>query len=200
MGRAGRRPQDDTGDTRTAIQAAALEQFSERGYQATTIRSIAEQAQVDAALVLYFFGSKERLFEACVEWPFDLDEEIAAVMAAGVDRAGEGLVRLFVTTWDARGGRNTSLALLRAAMGQESAERLLREFLQAGVLMPLLAAFGVKDPVLRAGLIASQLLGLGAARYLLRLDGLTSLPADQLVACVGPTIQRYLNGPVSLGG
>jgi len=200
MGRTGRRPHGDTGETRTVIQATALEQFSERGYHATTIRSIAEQAKVDPALVMHFFGSKERLFESCVEWPFDLDEEMAAVMAAGVDMAGEGLVRLFVTTWDARGGRNTSLALLRAAMGQESAERLLREFLQAGVLMPLLAAFGVEDRVLRAGLIASQLLGLGAARYLLRLDGLATMPAAQLVACVGPTVQRYLNGPVSPGG
>ena len=198
MGRTGRRPQGDTGDTRTAIQAAALEQFSERGYQATTIRSIAEQAQVDPALVMHFFGSKEGLFESCVEWPFDLDEEMAAVMAAGVDRAGERLVRLFVTTWDVRSGRNTSLALLRAAMGQESAERLLREFLQTKVLMPLLEAFSMEDRELRTGLIASQLLGLGAARYLLRLDGLATLPADQLVACVGPTVQRYLNGPVSL--
>jgi AcrR family transcriptional regulator len=194
--RTGRRPQVDAGDTRAAIQRAALEQFSERGYVAATIRSIAEDAGVDPALVMHFFGSKERLFEACVQWPFDPDEEMARVVAGGVEDAGERLVRLFVTTWDTRDGRNPVVALLRAAMDQEPAGRLLREFLQARLLMPVMVGLELDQPDVRASLVASQLIGLGAVRYVLRFDGIAGLGSDDVVAYVAPAVQRYMAGPL----
>jgi hypothetical protein len=44
------------------------------------------------------------------------------------------------------------------------------------------------------------MLGLIVARYLLELEPLASMPAEQLVAWLAPTIQRYLTGPVPEGG
>jgi AcrR family transcriptional regulator len=198
VGRPGRRPQADGGDTRSAIQEAARTLFSERGYVATTIRSIAEQAAVDPALVMHFFGSKERLLADCVEWPFEPDDVIAAILAGDVHASGERIVRLFVTTWDSQGGRNPVVTLLRAAMDQEAAELLLSDFLQSRILRPLVDGFGLDQPDVRAGLVASQLIGLGVVRYVLRFDGLATLSADDAVAYVAPAVQRYLTGP--LGG
>jgi AcrR family transcriptional regulator len=195
VGKAGRRAQAPTGESRHRIHEAALAQFSQRGFTATTIRSIAEEAGVDPALVMHFFGSKEQLFEACVQWPFDPDEKIAAVVAGGVDRAGEAIVTLFVETWDARDGRNPIVALLRTALGQQSSERLLRDFLELRLLVPLIEALGLEDAELRSGLIAAQLLGLGAARYLLRFEALAALPAAEVIKWVAPTVQRYLAEP-----
>jgi hypothetical protein len=47
----------------------------------------------------------------------------------------------------------------------------------------------------RAGLVATQMLGLALCRAILRIPPLVEMPADAIVAQVGPTIQRYLTGP-----
>jgi AcrR family transcriptional regulator len=192
--RTGRRP----GATRTreAILAAAERQFGARGFDGTTIRSVADEAGVDPALVIQFFGSKDRLFGSSVRWPFDPADEIPAVI--GDDPAGVGarLVALFVRTWDTDGGRNPIVALLRAATVREEAGRQLREFLERELLGPILGALDADQPSLRASLVAGQLLGLGAARYVLRFEPLASLPPDRVVALASPALQAALTAPL----
>jgi hypothetical protein len=56
------------------------------------------------------------------------------------------------------------------------------------------AEFGVADAELRAEMVASHLMGLAFARYLLKIEPLASTPVDTLVTLVGPTMQRYLTG------
>jgi AcrR family transcriptional regulator len=192
--KSGRRP-GDSGSKR-AIVDAARRRFGQTGYDATTIRAVAEDAGVDPALVVYFFGSKDQLFAAAIEWPFDPAAELPAVIAAGKKGAGHRLVELFVATWDAQDGRNTIVALLRAAMSQELAERQLRTFLQTQILAPLLAGLGCDEPELRGNLIAAQLLGVGIARHVLKLEPLASLPPERVVALVGPAVQRSLRSPL----
>ena len=46
----------------------------------------------------------------------------------------------------------------------------------------------------RAGLVATQLLGLGLCRYALRLPPVVALSRTEIVAWLGPTLQRYLTG------
>ena len=46
----------------------------------------------------------------------------------------------------------------------------------------------------RAGLIATQVLGVALCRYVLRLPPVVSMPAEELAAAIGPTLQRYLFG------
>jgi hypothetical protein len=43
-------------------------------------------------------------------------------------------------------------------------------------------------------LVASQIMGLLAARYIARVEPLASLPAEEVVPLVAPTLQRYLDG------
>jgi AcrR family transcriptional regulator len=188
----GRRPGDP--QTRAAIVAAARTRFGADGYAATTVRAVAADAGVDPALVLYFFGSKDGLFAACAEWPFDPAVEIPKVVGARGDRAGVGarLARLLLTTWDAEDGRNVVVTQLRAAMGQEAAAAQLRAFLETEILQPLTAALGVDQPQLRASLVAAQLVGLGLARHVLALEPLAALDREAVVALVGPQLQRTL--------
>ncbi|MCW2985428.1 MAG: TetR family transcriptional regulator [Conexibacter sp.] len=195
--RSGRRAGDS--GTREAIAAAARRQFGRLGYDATTIRAVAEEAGVDPSLVLYFFGSKDKLFAACVQWPFDPAVELPHVIAAGTAGAGRRLVGLFLQTWDAEEGRNPIVALLRAAMSQETAQRELRTFLESQILRPLLAGLGCDQPDLRASLVASQLLGLGIARHVLRFEPLASLDAEQVIELVAPQITRSLTEPMPGG-
>jgi AcrR family transcriptional regulator len=46
------------------IIETAEQLFSEKGYEATTVRDIAEVAGINIAMVSYYFGSKEKLLEA----------------------------------------------------------------------------------------------------------------------------------------
>ena len=56
--------------TRAAILAAARERFAADGYERATIRAIAADAAIDPAMVMRYFGNKEKLFAAAAE--FDL--------------------------------------------------------------------------------------------------------------------------------
>jgi AcrR family transcriptional regulator len=188
--RSGRRPGDAR--TKAAITAAARRQFGAGGYEATTVRAIAAEAGVDPALVLYFFGSKDDLFAACVEWPFDPAAELPAVIGDGRSGVGNRLVGLMLETWDAADGRNVVVSQLRAAMSHEAAGRQLRAFLESEILGPLTHALRSDQPELRGSLVATQLIGLGITRHVLALEPLASLDRDHVIALIGPQVQRSL--------
>jgi AcrR family transcriptional regulator len=158
------------------------------------MRAIAAEAGVDAALVVHFFGSKSGLLGAAVEWPFDPEVEMPNLLVDGRHHAGRHLVELFVRTWDEEGTRNPILTLLRAAMNEPQAAEMLRDFLRLRLFAPLMERLGSDGPDLRAQLVASQLVGVGIARYVLRFEPLASARPADVVAWVGPTVQRYLTG------
>jgi hypothetical protein len=72
---------------------------------------------------------------------------------------------------------------------------MLREFLQDQLLEPLIGRVAADHAGLRAGLVASQLLGLGIARYVLALEPLASATESDIIRLVGPTVQRYCTAP-----
>ncbi len=192
MSRGGRRPGES--GTRAAVLATARESFGMRGYGATSVRGVARTAGVDPSLVLHFFGSKDGLFAAAIELPFDPAEVVSGLLAGGADGLGERIVRTFVTVWDASPGQGPMLAMLRSAVSHEDAAAMLRELLLRVMLRPLAVGAGGSDPDLRAALLASQVVGLAISRYVLRLEPVTSASADRLAPLLGPTLQRYLTG------
>jgi hypothetical protein len=149
---------------------------------------------------VHFFGSKAKLLTASVRWPFDPEVELERVLEAGRSRMGAALARLFVDTWDRLGDRNPIITLLRSATTEPAAAALMREFMSQRLVKPLLQRVGSDQPELRGDLIIAQLLGLGVARYVLRLEPLASAPGDVVVAAVGPTLQRYLTGKLPPAG
>jgi AcrR family transcriptional regulator len=192
MARTGRRP--GLGGTRERILAAARSDFGKTGYERTTIRGIAAQAKVDPALVMHYFESKDGIFRAAVKFPVDPAEFIPRLLAPGLDGLGERLVRVFVETWDSPAG-SPLLGLIRSVVGSEDAAALLREFVTREVLGRLARALELDQPQLRAALVASQLVGLAMIRYVVKVEPLASARSDDLVAWLGPTLQRYLTDP-----
>jgi AcrR family transcriptional regulator len=191
--RTGRRP--GASSSRTAILDAARQLFAERGYVGTTMRAVATEAGVDASLIVHFFGSKAGLLGAAIEWPFDPEVEMRRIAAVrGRRHAGEELARLVVRTWDREGDRNAIMTLLRAATIEPAAAELMREFFERRLYPPLVDALGLGEADLRPNLVASQLLGLGVARYVLRLQPLADMSEEEVVRWIGPTLQRYLTG------
>jgi AcrR family transcriptional regulator len=195
--RPGRRPGNP--DTREAVLAAARTAFAERGYDAATIRGIATAAGVDPALVHHYFGNKDKLFLAAVEAPADPDELLPVVLASPPEELGAAVVGLVLRLWDGP-ARPAGLALLRSAVSNEWTAKLLREFLVSKVLRRVVSTLGFDPDVraARASLVATQIIGLVMARYVLRLEPLASASPESLVAAIGPTVQRYLTGDVEL--
>ncbi len=191
--RRGRRP--GTPDTRAAILAAARELFATQGYAGTSVRSIAAAAGVDASLVHHYFGTKDDLFVAALELRVDPRVVVPPVFEGGLEGAGERLMRLFVSVWDDEEKRLPLLALVRGAL-DSGGQQLVRDGFMRMVLEPLAAGLGVEDER-RMLLVASQLMGLVLLRYLLVVEPLASMPADELVAVYAPTLQRYLSGPLT---
>ena len=181
------------------VLAAAREAFAEKGFDGATIRGIATAAGVDPALVHHYFGTKDALFLAAVEAPADPEDLLPEVLAGGPDALGVNIVRMFLRVWDGP-ARPAGLALIRSAVGSEWTARLLREFLVARVLRRVVATLDgpAEEREARGALVASQLVGLVMARYVLRLEPLASASAESLVAALAPTLQRYLTGEVSL--
>jgi AcrR family transcriptional regulator len=173
--------------TKAAILAAAREQFASSGYQGATIRAIALSAGIDPALVMRYFGNKEGLFAAAAEFDLRLPD------LGGVPRkaVGAALVEHFLERWE---GDETLMALLRTAVTNEAAaERLQGIF--ATQMAPLIARL-CGEPraaaAARAGLIASQILGLALCRYVLKLAPVVALKRADIVRRVGATVQAYL--------
>jgi AcrR family transcriptional regulator len=196
MARTGRRP--GLSGTREAILDAARRAFAEQGYQRATIRDVARLAGVDPALVHHYFGTKQDLFVAAVRLPVNPVEQLTAVLAAEPDQVGQRLVETFLSIWDHAADQSPLLALIRSAVADEQAAALLREFITEEVLGPLARRVGSPDAQLRATLAGSQLIGLAMARYIIRVEPLASTPAAQVAAVVGPTVQRYLTGEMTV--
>jgi AcrR family transcriptional regulator len=188
----GRRPGGP--DTRGEILVAARVTFADKGFEGTSLRGVARAAGVDAALVHHYFDSKESLFIEAMEFPVDPRMVAARIWDGPVEQVGERLVRMFLTVWDAPESRASMQALLRSAVGNENIARLIRDAMGRLVFGPVLALLDTPDADLRISLVASQLVGLAMARYVLELEPLSTEPIEDVVARVAPNIQRYLTG------
>jgi AcrR family transcriptional regulator len=172
--------------TRAAILAAARERFAADGYERATIRAIAADARIDPSMVMRYYGNKEKLFAAAAE--FDL--RLPDLTAVPRDTVGARLAGHLVDRWE---NDETLMALLRAAVTNPAAAERMRE-LFAAQLGPTVAALNNDNPPLRAGLLATQALGLALTRYVLRLPPVVAMDRATVVAWLGPTLQRYLTG------
>ncbi|SEK48599.1 DNA-binding transcriptional regulator, AcrR family [Blastococcus sp. DSM 46786] len=179
--------------------AAARAAFAERGFDGASIRAIATAAGVDPALVHHYFGSKDQLFLAAIEAPANPADFLPEVLAGGRDELGGNVVRMLLRVWDGP-MQPAALALVRSAVGNEWTGKLLREFLVSQVLRRVVATLDATpaEREARGALVASQLIGLVVARYVLRVEPLASAAPEELVAAIGPTVQRYLTGEVEL--
>jgi len=189
--RRGRRP--GRPDTKAAILAAAREGFAAAGFGGTTIRAIATEAGVDAALVHHYFGSKDDLFVAALALPVDPREVIGAAVAGPAEEAAEKLIRTFLSVWDDPGFQPALLATVRRIL-EPGGDKLIREGFLPVVLIPVGEQLGLDRPGLRMPLVASQVIGLILARYVVRVEPIASLDTERLVSIYAPTIQRYLTG------
>ena len=168
--------------------------FGAQGYAAATIRQIAADAGVDAALVHYFFGTKDKLYAAVMDIPYSPAEVLTPLTEGSLKTAGPRLVRRFVEVWDDPAAQPGLVATIRSASTHPASAQALREFVTREMQPRVARAVGTPDGDLRAILVGSALVGLAMQRYVLRVEPLASADPETVVAWVGPTVQRYLTG------
>ena len=195
------RPRKERGaaSTRTAIVRAAAEEFTERGYEAASLRAVARRAGVDSALVHHYFEDKADLFAATLEAPLRPDRVLDVVLGAPRDAVGETLVRYLLTQLEDERAAGRMVLILRTVLSSGPGTRMLREFLTREVFARLAALANADDAQLRADLAASQIVGMMMTRYALKLEPIASADPDELARRVGPVIQWHLFGDVDGG-
>lgn len=192
--RRGRRPRGE--NTRQTILASARELFLAQGYDRVSLRAVARHAGVDPALVHHYFDGKPDLFVASLT-AADVSPLQALVGLRSVDpeHRGEHVVRTFLEVWDRPETHGAFMNLMQVAMNPDDGIRPFREFVIAEIFSRLpVPGTGSADVNLRGQLVASQLLGMAVARYVVRLPDIAAASHDQLAVWIGPTIQRYLDG------
>ncbi|SDK34863.1 transcriptional regulator, TetR family [Nocardioides sp. YR527] len=176
-------------ETRERILAVAREHFARQGYDRTTIRAIASEAQIDPSMVMRYFGSKEELFTSAAS----IDLALPDLTAVPVDEVGRTMVTHFVRMWDSDG---TLMALLRRAASDAGAAEQMRSMFAAQVARAVAPVCPDPSQVpRRAALAASQLLGIALSRYVLVLPPIVDMTPEEIVDWVAPTVQRYLTAP-----
>ncbi|WP_330231794.1 TetR family transcriptional regulator [Nocardia sp. NBC_00508] len=193
--RSGRRPGQS--GAREAILAAARARFADAGFDKTSVRAVATDAGVDPALVHHYFGTKQQLFAAVVELPVDPEMILRNIDSAPLNHLGETIIRAALGVWDSPAGPGV-VAVVRSILAGSDDPALARTFLLDIVLERVRKRIATPedDGRTRVALVASQMIGVLVGRKIIGVQPLAAMPAADLVAVVGPTLQRYLTGDI----
>lgn len=173
--------------TQADILSAARRRFGAHGYERTTLRAVAADVGVDPALVIRYFGSKQELFAAAVDFTIDLPDlsDVDPDDVAGI------LLPRFFAVWEED---ETFVALLRAATTSDIAAETLREVFAKQVAPKLITAIP-DHPLQRIGLMGAFVIGLATTRYVLANPPIANISRDELSRWAAPVIAQLLVGP-----
>jgi len=190
-----RGPRDERGVLADQILKAARASFASRGYGATSLRSVAHDAGVDPALVSYYFESKAGLLDAVLVLPDGFLEGITAAASAPLRKRGAALVQASLSMWDDPQSAEILRAIILTANHEQVAMDRIREVFAVHILRAVSDNLSDDERSLRAGLVASQIVGLAITRYVWKIGSIATIPSSQVVDLIGPAVQRYLVRP-----
>jgi AcrR family transcriptional regulator len=189
-----RGPREERGVAAERVLQAARSLFTTRGFASTSLRSVADLADVDVSLVSYYFTNKRGLLEAALTLPPNFASGVQASANAPIDERGRALVTANLAAWDDTSTADILRASILAAANEPSAMELLRTVYSSRIVDVVASHLPEDERQVRAGLVASQILGLAMTRYVWKIGALKDLPSDVVVRLIAPTIQHYLTG------
>jgi AcrR family transcriptional regulator len=155
---------------------------------------VAAAAGVDSALVHHYFGTKEKLFAAAVHIAIDPMDILRPLREVPVEQLGHKLPSMLLPLWDSEIGAGF-IAEMRSILAGSNIN-LFRSFIQDVIAVEV--GTRVDDPpgsgIIRVQFVASQLVGVVMARYILQLEPFASLPAEKIAKTIAPNLQHYLTG------
>lgn len=182
---------DRRSETTEKLLRAARAQFAALGFERTTVRSVAAEAGVDPALVIRYFGGKDGLFAEAAA----VDLKLPDLRHVPRQEIGQAVVKHFLHRWEDEDGHDILRVLMRSAATNPSAAAQMRAIFADQVARMVASVVPEREARTRAGLIATQVLGLAFVRNVVRLPE-PALDIDALARTIGPTIERYLFEPI----
>ena len=173
--------------TRADILSAARRRFATDGYEPTTLRAIAADVGVDAALVIRYFGSKQDLFATATEFRIELPD----LSAADPDDIPSMLLPRYFAVWE---DDQSFLALLRAAGTSRIAADTINRTLATHVA-PTLRTATPDNHRTRIALTDAFVIGLAMTRSVLVNPPIADLTREELSRWAGPVFRQLLVGP-----
>ena len=192
----GRGPRGERGEQADKIIAAARRAFATRGYAATSLRSVAQDAGVDPGLVLYYFRTKTGLLEAVLQPPEAFGATVAAAAEQPLHERGRAFVQATLQLWEDAASAEILRSIILTAAQEPAALERLRQLFSELVLTVVSHSLPDAERNLRASLIATQIDGMIMNRYIWQVGDIAALPADAVTDLLAPTIQRYLVDPL----
>jgi AcrR family transcriptional regulator len=174
---------DQRRQTEGRILDVARRLFAERGFETTTIRAVAAGAQVDPALVIHYFGSKEDLFAKAIS---------VTVQEAASHDADEAIEHLLTNlNIKVHGLPETTLAMMRSMLTHPKASEAARASLDQQVAT-LSETITTEDARLRAALVMTTIVGVTIGRELLGVDALRQATPQQIIDLLRPCLRDLL--------
>lgn len=183
--------------TREVILDAARARFLAEGYQTVTLRDVAADAGVDVALISYYFGSKQGLFAAAMALPIHPAQVIDPLLDGDPETLAERLLRTLLSVWDSPDIGTQLQAVAITAFGDPNMLRLIRDGIGGEIISRIAEHLGGPDAMQRAAAATTQIAGLIFARYLLKLEPIASMQAEQIVEHLRPPLQLALSRTIS---
>jgi len=178
------------GGNRQRILQAARGEFASKGFRSATMRSIANGAGVDVALLAHYFGNKERLFAETIELPTNASGLLASALSGPAQGQGDRLTRAYLWLWEDPATAAHMQALARSALSNDAAYLRVRNLLtDVALSSPHLPP---DDP--RLHLALAQLFGIAVLRHARPMPTLAELDFERLVALAAPAVRATLTG------
>ncbi|ACS43967.1 TetR/AcrR family transcriptional regulator [Methylorubrum extorquens] len=176
----------DREHTRARILEAAKVAFSQRGYAAANVREIAASAEINAALVVRYFGSKEQLFVAAVADAFELPQALAGVSRAAL---GEAMAEMLF----GEPAASDLMAMMLRATFEPTLSIQTRALARSRMLEPLAKLIGGSQSERRAAAVLALVTGVWIYRFGLPIDPYTDANDSEYKNFIATKIQYIID-------
>jgi hypothetical protein len=140
-----------------------------------------------------------------VEFPFEPAEVLDRLLRTADDRLpdmpsiGRRFAQFVISVLEDPRARRTMTGLIRAAASEEEAAAMIRDLIATRMLLPFAMQVGSDRPEFRASLVASSVVGIVMARYIVAVPPMAQATSSEIVDAVAPVIDHYLAGDLTGG-
>ena len=184
--------------TREQILDAARKVFDERGFRAASLRAVARAANVDPALVHYYFDSKVQLYAQSVGIGINPERVLAEVIAPGRRGLGRRLMAFLTDLWESEVAQFVvESARENPALARQYAGVIVEQWRRAADIL------GFPHGIVREESLAQAITvvaGFVACRHLLKLEPAASLTREQAIRVYGDLLQGVIDAAAAAEG
>ncbi len=178
------------------IAKVAAKSFAKVGYEKTTIRLVADAAEVDPKLVMHYFGNKESLFVSTLKIPFNPKVVLAGLKLLPRAQWGARMADVFFSEVGSKNPQRTLTGVIRASVSEPAAAEMFKSFYVEQILVPLLTGLDVDNPMQRAIAVSSVMTGFVFTSQIIDLQSLAGSNLANRKKLLGQLIQVALTGPL----